>query len=82
MDSIEIHLSSGKVFNAAIDERVYADLTCGQYESGWAVYDPTVDFSDCVFVSESGDVYAWGTDVMIGRAPGIEESFLKREEMD
>ena len=80
MDTIKVNFTDGEQgVNCPVEERVYADRSCGQYESGWAVYNPH-DFID-YFVSQSGEVYAWGTGNIVGDAPVIsaEADRMERE---
>jgi hypothetical protein len=50
-----------------VEERVYADRTCGQWESGWRAYLNGVEF----FVSDSGVVWRQPENVEAGIAPEI-----------
>jgi hypothetical protein len=65
----------GWMVEAAVVDKVYADRTCGQYESGWIVVDN--DAETCCgteyFVSDSGIVWKQPENVEVGIAPTIKE---------
>ena len=80
MDTIKVNFTSDDTtVECVVEERVYTDRSAGQYEPGWAVYHPVTTFD--YFVSQSGEVYAWGTGTVVGNAPVItaESERMERE---
>lgn len=72
--TILVRWSDGREQTMTIEEKVYADISCGQFEGGWIVYDIQDEgpFEEKnYFVSETGVVYEHGTDKQIGVAPEI-----------
>lgn len=71
----------GKTIELEMDERVYPDRTCGQYEGGWLCFDPAHPEIDerTWFVSDEGTVYVYATDVAVGYAPDIKAAFDRAE---
>lgn len=63
---------------ATVDERVYPDRTCGQWEAGWVVFHPR-DHDREWFLSETGQVYAIGTDESIGVCRNVQIESERRD---
>lgn len=75
---IRVVLNDGRAVTTTIEERVYPDRSCGQYDSGWHVaYGPGED--DGYFVSLDGLVYEIGTDTPIGCAPEVKAAYDEQE---
>lgn len=60
-----------------VEERVYADRTCGQYESGWRAYRGDEEY----FISDGGEVWAQPHNVVVGIAPKVKEAADRFEAM-
>lgn len=70
MDKIRITLNEGRTLEVQPDERVYVDRSAYQYEAGWIAFDPAkTDDDPEYFISDSGEVYTYGTGDVIGEAP-------------
>lgn len=52
-DTLTCRLYKGGKIEVTLEDRVYPDRSCGQYEAGWWVYCENEDF----FLSESGILY-------------------------
>lgn len=90
MSKHEIHhvgvvWADGRVDTLAIDEVVYPDRTCGQYEGGWLVYRPGQEDNpdgEMYFISDSGSVWIYASELEVGIAPEIVASFQRELERD
>ena len=82
-DYIEIHFDTGGKGVAVVDDLVFADRTCNQWENGaWINTGPRE-----LFMSEDGTVYAEGKsrysnlpswDWSVGYAPAVGRAFQDR----
>jgi hypothetical protein len=80
VEKVKIVLDNGTELECEVEERVYPDRTCGQYEGGWHVaYGPGED--DGYFVSDEGTVYEVGTDTVVGVAPVVKRQAEQYERM-
>lgn len=70
-DSVEVQIGKRKL-TAQVEERVFADRSAGQYESGLRCY---ID----VFISDTGIVWAQPENIEVGIAPEIAEEANKLE---
>src|SRR5262245_20135508 len=68
--AVEFHASPGLTYSLDVEERVYADRTCGQYESGWRCYSIHTEY----FISDSGDVWKQPENVVVGVAHEIRKA--------
>jgi hypothetical protein len=80
MDTIKVNFTDGEQNVAlTVEERVFPDRSCGQYEAGWAVFNEADEVP--YFVSQEGVLYAWGTGTVLGTAPEVaaETERMERE---
>jgi len=76
-ETISVKLDNGLRLVFDVIEPVYADRTCGQWESGYAtVYPPTgVEY----FISDSGVVWKQPENIVVGIAPEIKAQYDRME---
>jgi hypothetical protein len=75
--TISVKLDGNKTADLQVEERVFSDLSYGQYESGWTCFDLNTDTE--YFVSESGDVWKQPENKMVGVAPKIVQRMTEME---
>lgn len=85
-DKIEVtfHTVAGKV-ELTLDDRVYPDRTCGQYEAGWWAFDANSNLNSDYFVSEEGIVYDYAMesdrwDKVVGVCPAFKKRYEEMED--
>lgn len=72
--TISIVWKDGRTDVLHIDEVVFPDRTCGQYEGGWLVFrweqrdNPD---GEMYFISETGSVWIYASELEVGVAPEI-----------
>jgi len=71
-DTISVKLDTGRTAELGVEERVYADRTCGQWESGWRCWDETTDME--YFISDTGEVWIQPANLVVGVAPVIRKA--------
>lgn len=75
---IQVKWNTGGEDELFIEERVYSDRSCGQYESGWVAFRSETDDED-YFISDEGIVYVHGTSDEVGKAPVLVEQAERME---
>lgn len=73
---VEFASSPGLTYSLDVIERVYADRTVGQWESGWACCSITTEY----FISDTGEVWQQPANVIVGVAPDIKAQSDRMEE--
>jgi hypothetical protein len=61
-ETLICRLDKGGKIEVTLEDRVYPDRSCGQYEAGWWVYADYKDYPNNFieyFLSESGILYTW-----------------------
>jgi hypothetical protein len=76
--TVQVTWSTGGSNELTVDDVIYADRSCGQYENGLIAFHFTNDKVD-YFISETGIVYLHGTDTVVGTAPEIKAAADKME---
>ena len=85
-DQLTCRLYEGGKVTVTLDDRVYPDRSCGQYEAGWWVFDEsTVRLSNGIccnpqvyFLSESGILYDSSGGGAFTQPCGIEPGLARR----
>ena len=80
-DSITCRLNKGGKIVVTLDDRVYPDRSCGQYEAGWWVFTTLKHphSTDDYFLNESGILWAFDKDTgKFDRAIGIHVPWYRR----
>jgi hypothetical protein len=76
-ETISIRLNNGQRRVLEVEEPVYPDRSCGQFERGWRCYSKSREY----FVSETGDVWRQPGNIIVGVAPEIKAQFEEFERM-
>ena len=76
--TVQVKWTKGGENELILDEHVYPDRSCGQYEAGWIAFH---QFNDKVsyFVATTGEVYLHGTSEQIGIVPTLDEAAKRYE---
>jgi hypothetical protein len=75
--AVEFNSSPGLTYSLDVEERVFADRTCGQWESGWRCYSFITEY----FISDSGVVWRQPENVECGIAPEIKAAADRMDAM-
>lgn len=82
---IQVTWKDGRQDTLRVDEVVYPDRTCGQWEGGWLVFRPGQEDDpdgELYFISETGVVWIYASELEVGTAPAIVASYERELERD
>lgn len=79
MDTISVIWADGRTDVLTVDEVIFPDRTCGQWDGGWLVFRESSPEEE-YFISGAGRVYVRELDV--GSAPEIVAAFERELERD
>lgn len=79
-DTLTCRLYKGGKIEVTLDDRVYPDRSCGQYEAGWWVFDDSefMKVTVAYFLSESGILYDCDDNLEYTVACGIQPGLARR----
>lgn len=88
LETLRCRLTAGGNVKVTLEERVYPDISAGQYEAGWWGFDENSNpkqYSE-YFLSDYGDLYGWNPksehyDLRIGYHPGLVDRGRKLERL-
>ena len=70
--TVQAKWNSGGENELVLDERIYPDRSCGQYDAGWIAFHRFNDKVD-YFITTDGRVYLHGTSEQIGVVTKLKE---------